>query len=589
MDTIWAQVRRAWRRLLLTQFFRLLCMVLTATLLLGAGGLLIPRLWPLAVSRAVWDMAWLASAVAVGLLVSLLLTWWKAGSRLEAALEIDRRCDLKERISSAVALSLDEQGTAMGRALVEDARRRIERLDVSGAIPVVVPRRGLVLVASSLGVAIFLTQVPLRHERIEGAEKERQAAQAEAVRQQVVTATKKLQAQLQEVQKKAEEGSLPDADFLRQVHRELEQLARRGDLDRKEALLKINDLAQQVEARRQQLGDAEQVRQQLGRLGPLAAGPAEKLAQALKTGDFGKAQEELRELARKLAEGKLAADEQQQLARQLDQLQQQIRQALADREEMQRQLAQEIEKKVAEGKLGEAARLQQQLDQLRQANPQALDRLAHQLAQAARNLAQAGSNQAQSAEDQQAGPSGRQQANQSAGRQAMQQASQQLAGLADSLGRMQQELDAMSRLQAMLDQLADTKLAMSCTQCQGQGCSQCQAPGGTNPSPNNQGSQEQVGQRDYAGGRGRAAGRRGEERTDSSFYDTRVAADPRPGESVRIGEAGGPNQAGRSLESIKAELLSDLARPPDAVDELPLPRDQRENARQFFERLREGR
>lgn len=582
METIQSQVRRAWRRLVLQQFLTWLCGATAVGLALAVIGLAAPRLWLVAVPRPVWDAAWLLAASAGGLVVAIVATGLRRTGWLQAALEIDRRCALKERVSSALALPPEELGTPMGQALLMDTSRRVERVDVAEVIPVAVPRRGAACALGSLAVALVLTQVPLRHERMQASEKAGSQPQTPAAQQPVLVAAKKLQEQVREAQKKTEELSLEDTELLRQVDRELDKLLRQRDVDRKDALLKINDLAQQVESRRQQLASAEQVRQQLARLGDVPNGPADRLAEALKSGDLDEARQELQKLAQELTEGKLGAEQRQQLARQMEQLQEQLRQALAEREEARRQLAQQIEKKIAEGKLGEAAQLQQKLDQLQeQASQQTLERLADKLAQAAQALKQAGE------ATQEGSPMGRSQAGQPRGarsgaEEGQNAAAQQLAELAQSLEGMQRDLEALRRAQSVLDQLADAKRAMSCAQCQGQGCAQCQGAGASALQS------DQVRQVDNARGGGRGAGRRGEERGDSGFYDSRVAADPKAGESVRIGDAGGPNKAGRSLETIKAELQSDLAKPPDALDEVPLPRDQRENARQFFEKLRKG-
>ena len=44
----------------------------------------------------------------------------------------------------------------------------------------------------------------------------------------------------------------------------------------------------------------------------------------------------------------------------------------------------------------------------------------------------------------------------------------------------------------------------------------------------------------------------------------------------------------RSQESIKEEIRASLAKEPDALEDVTLPRDQRENAKQYFEKLRKG-
>jgi hypothetical protein len=580
METIQAQVQRAWRRLLLQQFLTWLCSTLALGLGLAACGLAVPRLWPMVVPRPVWDAAWLVGAALGGLVVALVATALRRRSRLQAALEIDRRFALKERVSSALALAPPERDTPMGQALVADASKRVAQVDVAEAVPVTVPRRKAAMALGTLLLAGALTQVPLRHERSQASEQADAKRPAETVQPQVVVAAKKLQEQLRETQTNAEALSLEDAELLRQVDRELDKLLKQRDLDRKDALLKINDLAQQVEARRQQLASAEQVRQQLSRLGDLSSGPAEQLAEALKSGDLSKTQQALEKLAQTLSEGKLSAQQREQLAQQLEQLQEQIRQALAEQEEGRQQLAQQIEKKIAEGKLGEAAQLQQQLDQLQsQASQQALERLAEKLARAGQALKQGeGAQDGSSSSRGQTGPS----ADARAGTPGDQAAAAQLSELAESLKGIDRDLEALRRTQGVLDRLAEAKMAMNCAQCQGQGCAQCQG-GAASTS-----TSDLLRQTDGAEGRGRGAGRRDEQRSDGSFYDSRVAADPKAGESVRIGDAGGPNKAGRSLEAVKAELHSALAQPPDALDDVALPRDHRDNARQFFEKLRKG-
>jgi hypothetical protein len=234
---------------------------------------------------------------------------------------------------------------------------------------------------------------------------------------------------------------------------------------------------------------------------------------------------------------------------------------MQDQKDARERLQQQIEQKLAEGKVGEAAKLQQQLDQLNQSADQQealMQQLADKLGQASQALQNGGDPK---------------------------QAAEQLDKLAGDLAKMQQQLDQLDNLQEVLDQLADTKDAMNCEACQGAGCAQCQSRAGDGDQFGNRPGD---GQANNARNRGRGQGLRDEEETDKSFYETRVAADPKAGQSVRIGDASGPNKAGKSLESIKEEIRSSLAKEPDALEDVTLPRDQRENARQYFERLRKG-
>ncbi len=556
MEEIKRQVSRARRRLMLQQFLRVIGWSLFASLLVAAIGLAVPRIWVLPVEARVWDLGWVAGGAILGLIMAGLWTYLIRRSSLDAAIELDRRFGLKERVSSALALGPDELSSDVGRALVTDAIRRVERLDVREEFKVA-PTWRLVLPLLPAAVLIGLAMLPAAAMK----KAEATTQKSEETKKQIKTATLKLQEKLRENQKRAEELGLKDGDLLKEVNKELDKMASKETADRKDAMIKINNLAQEIEKRKQELGGTDKLRKDLDKLKDIAKGPADKMAEALKEGDFGKAEEEMKKLTEDLKAGKLSPEDQQKLAKQLEQVKEKLQQARQDQKEARQQLQQQIEQKLAEGKVGEAAKLQQQLDQLNQGAEQQealMQQLADKLGQAAEAL-QNGGDPKQTAE--------------------------QLDKLANELSKMQQQLEQLDNLQEVLDQLADAKDAMNCEACQGAGCAQCQSRAGDGDQP---GKGQGDGQSNYARGRGRGQGARDEEETDKSFYETRVAADPKAGQSVRIGDASGPNKAGKSLESLKEEIQASLTKEPDALEDVTLPRDQRENARQYFERLRKG-
>jgi hypothetical protein len=108
MDQIKHQVGRVCRRLVLEQFLRIGAWSLCATLLLAAVGLAIPKFWVLNVDLQIWQWSWIGGAAAAGLLVAATITWLVRRRPLDAALEIDRRFQLRERVSSSLALSPQE-------------------------------------------------------------------------------------------------------------------------------------------------------------------------------------------------------------------------------------------------------------------------------------------------------------------------------------------------------------------------------------------------------------------------------------------------------------------------------------------------
>jgi len=556
MEEIKRQVTRARRRLVLQQFLRVIGWSLFVSLLVAAIGLAIPRIWALPIDARAWDISWISGGALLGLIVAGVWTYLIRRSPLDAAIELDRRFGLKERVSSALALGPDELSSDAGQALVTDAIRRVERLDVREEFKVS-PTWRLVLPLLPAAALIGLALLPAAAMK----KAEATTQKSEETKQQIKTATLKLQEKLRENQKRAEELGLKDGDLLKEVNKELDKMASKETTDRKDAMIKINDLAKEIEKRKQELGGTEKLRKDLDKLKDIAKGPADKMAEALKEGDFGKAQEEMKKLTEDLKAGKLSKEDQQKLAQQLEQVQEKLQQAMKDQKEARQQLQQQIEQKLAEGKVGEAAKLQQQLDQLSQSADQQqalMQQLADKLGQASEALQNGGDPK---------------------------QAAEQLDKLASELSQMQQQLEQLDNLQEVLDQLADAKDAMNCEACQGAGCAQCQSRSGDGDQPGNRPGD---GQSNYARGRGRGQGAREESETDKNFYDTRVAADPKAGQSVRIGDASGPNKAGKSLESLKEEIQASLTKEPDALEDVTLPRDQRENARQYFERLRKG-
>jgi hypothetical protein len=560
MEEIKRQVVRAQRRLVFSQFLRVLGWSLFTSLLIAAIGLAIPRLWVLNVQPQVWDWSWIGGGIGVGLLMAAIWTCAIRRSRLDAAIELDRRYGLKERVSSTLALTPAEQSTEIGRALMSDASRRVERIDVREQFAVSPTWRLVLPLAPAIAIVVLALLPNAAMEQAEASPE-----QPEAIKKQIKVATQKLQEKLRENQKKAEELGLKDSDVLKEVNKELDKLAGKETADRKDAMLKLNDLAKEIEKRKQDLGGADKMRKELDKLKDIAKGPADKMAAAMKEGDFGKAEEEMKKLAEEMKAGKLDKEAQEKLAKQLDQMKEKIEQAMADQKQAREQLQQQIEQKLAEGNVGEAAKLQQQLDKMNQGARQQ-EQMMQQLAQDLKDAAQAMQQAAQEGGD-------------------PKQAADKLDKLAQQMGQAKEQLDELANLQEVLDQLADAKDAMKCPNCQGEGCAQCQGDG------DGDGDKLGKGKGDGKGkglGRGRGQGERPEEETDKSFYDTRVAADPKKGQSVRIGDAGGPNKQGKTLESIKEDIQASLAKPPDAIDDVTLPRDQRENAKQYFEKLNKG-
>ncbi len=560
MEEITRQVGRAHRRLVFQQFLFVVGWSLFATLLIAVVGMAVPRIWALPLDRQAWDWSWIGGGIAAGFVVAGVWTWLIRRSKLDAAIEIDRRYGLKERISSTLALGPEELDTEIGHALMTDAVRRVERIDVREQFQVSPSWRILLPLVPAIALVLMFVALDYATQRKAGATTE----QAAATKVQIKKATQKLQEKLRETEKKAAELGLADADALKEMNKELDKLANKSTVDRKEAMLKINDLAKDIEKRRQELGGADKMKKELDKLKDVAKGPADKLAESLKEGDLGKAQEQMQKLKEDLKNGKLGQEDKEKLAKQLEQMKDALKQGAADAKEAREKLQQKIEQKLGEGDLAEAAKMQQQLDEMYQnaaQMEQMMEKLAEKLGQAAQAMKEGDAKQA----------------------------GEKLDELAQNLDQLQEQLDQIENLDEILDQLADAKNAMNCQGCAGAGCKACEGNGeGDGKSGKGDGKGKGKGKGDFAKGSGQGEGLRDEEETDKSFYDTRVGADAKAGESVRVGDAGGNNVAGRSKEQVKEAVEASLAKDPDALDEVNLPRDQREHAKQYFKKFRTG-
>jgi hypothetical protein len=88
-------------------------------------------------------------------------------------------------------------------------------------------------------------------------------------------------------------------------------------------------------------------------------------------------------------------------------------------------------------------------------------------------------------------------------------------------------------------------------------------------------------------GEGKGGGYRPEQETDTGVYESKVRAKPKAGEAVRIGDAIGPNKAGRSLEGVKQEILSAIKNDSDPLSDQRLPKEQQEHVREYYKRFEE--
>lgn len=541
MEQLHRQIAKARRRLIMEQFLGIAAWSLFGCLLVAVVGLLIPKFWHVEVAADVWNASWVGGSIGLGILVAGIWTYATRQTSLQAAIEIDRRYGLRERVSSVLSLPESQLDTEIGEALARDAVRRVERIDVSEHFRV---RTSWVAALPLLPVVAAIVLILLPNvDRDKSNAEANQAKQVEV--KQVKARTKDLERSLRKTGDKLAEKGLKEAeDLLRELEKAARELSEKSDVDRKKAMIKINDMAKKLEDRREKMGGADKLKNKLEKLSDIQDGPADKLAKAIKQGDFKKAVEELNKLKDKIENGELSEEEKKNLAEQMDQVKDKLNEMKQAQEQAKEALKEQIRQKKAEGDNEGVNELQNKLDKLNQMNEQMsqMEKLADKMGECAKCLKEGNS----------------------------EGANQQLSEMMEEMENLQEQLDELETLNEALDQLMSSKDAMGepmDSLAGGMGSS-----GGQGDTPGD------------GNGEGPGQGARGEERGDTNSYDSKVAAKIQQGQAVIAGKVDGPNIAGSAYESVKESMLRSNTANSDPLTEQKLSRDQRDHAREYFKR-----
>ena len=331
---------------------------------------LVPGLW--------WVLAALLIA-ATG--VALLHTARSYPGQLAAALELDSRFALHERITAAVELTQSRQVSDVARAVTADAEQHAAGLRIGEKFPLRLRRSALLvpLFAGMLAIMAFVWHPVTDSELLtengkpgDIARKPSDTAMSPLNRPNTPTPDK------------------PNAEKLAAIQTELDRLERESREKNTSPewvaeLTAVEDAARGLE--RESLDRLARMESQLKQLEPLAKspelkdGPARDLAKSLAKGDLAQAEKSLGELAKAAA----AKPTDPELRKQLEQLKDEIRKA-AENTTAREKLEKLIEQAKKDGR--DMSGLQQELDRAKAEQSQPLKDLAAKLDEAAKQLEQ---------------------------------------------------------------------------------------------------------------------------------------------------------------------------------------------------------
>lgn len=512
-------IRQARWRLAATRFLQRLILCLSGGLVLGALVLAIARMAGLTLS----PVSVAVSSVAAGFLSAIAWTVFRSPKRLDAALALDHSLDLKERLSTLVALDDESRASDVGQALAHDVERKLGAVRLGDRLPIALPRRAwapLVPLAALIAVGAMVGPIgwttKAEAETATPEEREQIAREAKVLEKKVAAREKeiadaKLDQELQEITAK-----------INQSTRELTEKKEGGT---KDALAKLGELSREVDQRKKQLESLDAMKRELAKLSRGKEGPASALADALKKGDFAQAADEMKKLADQLNNGQMPAEQKRELASKLNELKNQLERLskLSDR-------AEQLKKSLPPDALGkELERLKQDAHQLKR-----LEELAKQLGQCAACQGKEG------------------------GEKELEAALAEACRQADALAREQ-------RLGEMLDDLRDDLDA-----CKN---GVCQKPGG-GKSGTKPGTQ-----------RGPAGGERPPSDDTVTSRPQRAPTKPRAGDLTVMGRLPGGSSKEESAIEPGQQVAGATRAADEAITRQRIPTEYKKHARDYFDRL----
>lgn len=527
------QIRRAHRRL------RMQCIVdaLAAAWIIGlfAGALWLVAL-PWLVESPATALRWMVPAIILALatVVGIVIGFLRSPSRVDAALSIDHRFALRERVTTTWMLAPDQASTPAGIALAADVEQRIAKLDIGSRFPLYLPRWALLGPVAALALALVALFYEPAHSK----------AGLARVNDDIIppASAKEIDQKMRELAKKDPKAPVREKSAdLERLEAELEKIAERPRTTKEEVRERIKEMTgleqRMKEQEKQQAERGRALKQQLQKLDKTASmeeGPAKDLEKALSQGKFEKAREEVERLSKQLQAGTMSQKDKEQLQKQLQQLKEQLSR-LAEQKDREKQLRQmNLDPETLEREL---ASLQKDKEKTRE-----LEKLAQQLGQAEKSLKEGDS---QGACDH------------------LGQCSNQLA----KMGGAEKDLD---ELREQLTRLGDAKDSACEGACEGKEI-----------------AESEMTKDSQSGGPG--AGKRplGQQKPFNSFdAKAKTEFDPK-GKKIFDGYAPGQNFRTKAGAEMIGDIRQATQEAPEAIEQQRIPKGARDMARGYFQQMRQ--
>jgi hypothetical protein len=504
--------------------------------------------------------------ILAGIIAGIVVWRFTRPTWMTLALLLDKRAELRERISSIPALQAN-QDDPFARAALEESRLAVKNVKPARYFPIRAPRRSFfTLGVWGLTVAgwLVLPQGDLLGRRLAKEQQEQKKVQIEQARIETKTAVKKVR-QLSDKMNKDLLGDLQDPLAEAEATKNPQQA-------RQQAVRQVADLRKRVEQVRAEpeFGGLEQMERKLRQLRSPDNGPAREMAQQMAKGDFGKAAESLRQLQNKLLAGEMNDQQRKELAEQLESLSQQLQKLAQQQWKMENELKQngldpslakdlkKLEQALKKSKLSEAQK--KKLMQSAKANL------------AACKKCQGLSNAMQSASE-----------NLSSGMNAS-SASQAMSEIGEKLDELEALKEQMELADATLKDLEKSMGELAegmgeCPGCKGQGCSMCNGKG---PWREGESLSRSMGMGGPGAGQGHVAESK---KTDTKEEKTRAKSKTGQGPVIASWYIQDSQVKGESVREFSATARSAAQQADESMEEQHVPREYQNVVKRYFSQL----
>jgi hypothetical protein len=573
------QVNRVRRRLLLQQILVYLTWSWLAAVTASVIWFL---LQPLVIADAAPWLRWavLAGSVTLATVASVVLALMRAPSTVTAALSLDERFQLRERVTTSLTMGSDQASSPAGQALLADVGRKLDPVRVGDRFPITVPWTAWLVPAAGAALALIAVFYNPTLSTVNANENPDQPL---AMTKEVKDEVQKKLDKLKKPEPKPNDQR-PKSQELNDIEMQLDKLAHKPHDTREEAtelVAKMTDMEDKLKKAQQDLNDkAEAKREALKQINRVMKnqakdGPGNDLQKALQKNDMKKAEEELDKLSQKLQneqkaeklkkkledpnlskeerektqqdldklkDKQMSKEQKEQLQDQLGQMKDQLERLTRKEQEDKEKEKEDLEKKKENGEITEE-QLKKALEDLQKG------KMCDKDLQDLKDLADKLGEVQQAMKDGKDGDAGK-----------------KLEELADELDQLDRENSGEGKaIRKKLQELQEAKKSM----CQGLD-GNCQ------------------GDKDFAKGAGQATGRRPLVEDDNTGKETKRERAQLDTGSVRVVDT----VPGQGIKSPKTqeELREDIQRAsqeaPEAIDRMRLPKSAGDMTRGYFDKLR---